>query len=1840
MSQGVERLDLLSAFEHPREALFRYYDTPFGLANGALEAQRRELLDRDRGAWRRPLLEVRPRYRTVERNLRESLRAAGAHDDLAAFAELGLLEGVPSLYTHQHHTLIASVRDSMNPVITAGTGSGKTESFVLPICAGLLRESDSWRPGASRGNQWWRDANAGFGAQRQGEQGRSQGVRALILYPMNALVEDQMVRLRHALDSDPVRAWLDANRHGHRFYFGRYTSSTPVSGDLGSSQATERLRDALRKMEERALRARVPDKETGLAEGRYFVPSLDGAEMPSRWDMIKAPPDIMITNYSMLNVMLQRSREEEIFEKTRHWLERDSEAVFTLVVDELHTYRGTAGTEVAYLIRNLKHRLGLDRRPEQFRAIAASASLEPDRDRDFLQEFFDVPKRQFVVLGGELVLPDHSRSDISPQAAELAQVPPEPSPKDADSLLKKTGLQDAIVNALREGPRLIARSDEDTAARLFPKVEESERQEALRGALAVLRQAEALDAPKLRGHLFFRDIPGIWACTDPECPVAGRAGDTDRTVGRLYAHPTSRCECGARVLELLYCQNCGDVFLGGYAPQSAMTRSPFEAGLLPELPDLDKIPDQASVGKSAANYIVYWPRKVDALLSEDEWSRSSNKGTAMAGFAFKRSRYNPKTGLLQNQGRQYTGWSFHVSVPKKGRGSKRQRLTLGKLPATPTQCPACGDNWENQGIPSDPLSLTDPKRMRTPVRPMRTGFEKINQVLTTALLSPLASRKAVVFADSRQNAAKLSAGLGLRHYQDLLRLCVAEELHDQGDPAADVAAVEHFVKRGNSEPDALAIARAARERLETRNGEVFTKWYSLIQPNPLGGEHDKKKEAVLRQRLGQMSSIREHARAVQNSLLLMGVNPGGPKASLQRYQPREGAEQRWAALFDWEESPVSRRTGLSEGQDRFVDKIEWSCEDELLDGLFASAGRDFESLGLGWLCLASDRHPLEASKDSDTALVRSSLRVLGQMRRFFERRESADKAPRPLQKFWDAAAERLGVTPEEVRARVEKSWGTAVVGFLIDPSKTSLRPSEGKVWICARCKRVHLHPGVGSCTKCRNRLPVDGEEPSQSVEKDYYAWMAREKLGKFRLNCAELTGQTDLAEAQSRQARFQGIFLETGEDERTDSVDLLSVTTTMEAGVDIGPLSVVIMANMPPTRFNYQQRVGRAGRRGTPMAVALTVCGARSHDAYYFDKPERITNDPTPAPYLSTDMRDIYRRVFAAEVLRRAFRDFRLASNAWDPTINVHGEFGRADEWTSAHLFVQKWVEENGGEITEIATALNGHVRGERVPLDETLFAQKDLVGEVDEIAREVHGHEDLSQRLAEAGMLPMFGFPTSVRYLYTSRPKKSADWPPRGAVDREMAIAVSQFAPGAETVRDGYVHTAAGVIDLRPAGPKVVAGGDPLGPSRSIGLCRACGHVSEDPQPVPAEVEPVEVCGSCGAAEGAYRTVPLREPLGFFAPQRRDFDGNFSFTARSLAPRTASDLTTQAPQRFAEANMVVHSGKGTRYSVNDNGGQLFRFLKVKANENETWVGGLLDIDTAMSRPEWLESALDDGEPQSVAIGARQWTDLFLLGPAEAEIAEQGLRLNLAQNRQSSGFDDSQAGRRAAWYSLAALLRKAASAHLQIQPNEIDAGIHGAASSSRNARVFAFLSDALDNGAGYCTHLAEAHVFRQLLAKADELLDSFSNGEHGRDCRSSCPQCLQDYSNMLYHSLLDWRLGGQLLGILRGELPVFKTSRAQVLLENWASDLPVGDRVYVEDLSGTGPCVLFEDRTIVAAKHPFEAADAELEGPRIKSVRAAAMEFFPQIEKVVFVDDFELDRIPSQVTVKVIDFAG
>ena len=209
---------------------------------------------------------------------------------------------------------------------------------MLPLVASLIKESSKWeKPDTPPDhlNDWWRDEDwknshkkeknnglkESYRVSQRGHEKRPSAVRSLILYPMNALVEDQLSRLRKGLASKKAEKWFSENRHSNRFYFGRYTGMTPIAGPENNARSVNRnkldelskkLKDMDLLQEELQEKIRKSEENEG---SQYLFPTVDRAEMRSRWDMQDAPPDILITNYSMLSIMMMREIDESIFKK-------------------------------------------------------------------------------------------------------------------------------------------------------------------------------------------------------------------------------------------------------------------------------------------------------------------------------------------------------------------------------------------------------------------------------------------------------------------------------------------------------------------------------------------------------------------------------------------------------------------------------------------------------------------------------------------------------------------------------------------------------------------------------------------------------------------------------------------------------------------------------------------------------------------------------------------------------------------------------------------------------------------------------------------------------------------------------------------------------------------------------------------------------------------------------------------------------------------------------------------------------------------------------------------------------------------------------------------------------------------------------------------------------------------------------------------------------------------------------------------------------------------------------------------------------------------------------------
>lgn len=372
--------------------------------------------------------------------------------------------------------------------------------------------------------------------------------------------------------------------------------------------------------------AKEAAKENNNIELLYHVPCMenDSAEMWDRFSMQDNAPDIMITNYSMLNIMLMRNLEADIFSDTKKWLEESPSHIFHLVIDELHTYRGTAGTEVAYLLRILLDRLGLQPSSPQVQFLASSASLEENQQSiDFLSEFFGIEKdefrKKFKIISNPPQQSVEKPNIILPidELKKYGSVYEEDANAD-NTLLKILGcdnfyelsikyqLLSWLKYALSSNKGIIAKDIQKIADRLGLFGEE--RLSVVAGLIKALCKSEKNGqylAP-LRAHFFFRNISGLWGCSDPNCPcIRNEYKFSGRTIGTLYKRPRNVCTCGMKVLEVLVCENCGEIYLGGY--RVAVNNHTY---LSSEKPVNDK----------ECGYCILWHGNAD---SKDGWKRVS-----------------------------------------------------------------------------------------------------------------------------------------------------------------------------------------------------------------------------------------------------------------------------------------------------------------------------------------------------------------------------------------------------------------------------------------------------------------------------------------------------------------------------------------------------------------------------------------------------------------------------------------------------------------------------------------------------------------------------------------------------------------------------------------------------------------------------------------------------------------------------------------------------------------------------------------------------------------------------------------------------------------------------------------------------------------------------------------------------------------------------------------------------------------------------------------------------------------------------------------------------------------
>lgn len=1997
--------DPIGSFETIKENFIRYVKTAFGTKFEGVEKERYDLLNYDKVLYRKPWIEPLPDYVSSGKKINdltsEDLGCALNEAEVNTFKGLvntGLVGNFP-LHSHQAEMLKQALLGN-NCIITSGTGSGKTESFLLPLFAQLSKELANWQAPNQKSasvNTWWQE-HGGLSAndivnrsnftlsdtvrQRQHET-RKAGVRALILYPMNALVEDQMTRLRKALDSDDTRKWLSENTNGNAIYFGRYNGSSPVAGELKkvkddgtfliNTKKVNQLKEQLHQIETDSNRVEQYIQRTGKAGSKAkdlksFFQRLDGAEMRSRFDMQVAPPDIMITNYSMLSIMLMRDIDKGIFDETKQWLEESENNIFNLIIDELHLYRGTQGTEVAYLLKLVLSRLGLHPHHPQLRILASSASLEAgdEASKNFVCDFFGVSREHFsnkfkIIAGRNNSInpfPENERKLPINPFKEIAEMFSEVKGNIADSNfistcetvatklatnfnIEQTGngiskllsvitnpnfqLKERLFSPCQDYKAVcsIQANGDDPNGKYFAETifetatDKEELENALRGLLiarAMLDEKEFEEIaktipddrklPRFRFHYFFRNIEGIWTSIKPD-DVDANYSDNERTAGKLYSATRINSEKGNRVLELLYCDNCGTTLFGGsrLVTRNESGNNSFE--MLPISPNIEGIPEKTPAKlvekRSYQEYAVFWacgnqpftPHDAEAGISQDYWRQptlnSFNQGDFEANWI--PASLNCISGDIDNSHNKakekpehwIKGYYFtitnnsnrDIALPD----ASANISTIETHKALPSVCPCCGVNHQKRRQDWN-------KSKTSSIRGFRTGFAKTTQMFAKELMYQLPKkeeeRKLVVFSDSREDAAQIANGIERNHFTDLMREILVDELH------SNLMLRFQIVNAFDNEDT------TKQEELKRQSQTVFDEIEYLVENSGYSGVNSNrlKEKSEAEVKLNEVRSLTLNSRSlidITNSVNLaplvkhfveLGINPGGNDISLQTRLLNNNFVP-WYDLIDF------TNFQWADGADQtYISDLKEGSFDGLSSMFFGSLFYSFESSALGYVCInpqlevvAEQSRTLSMAKADFLQIINSTIRILGDKYKH-NKVEGANpfnfiqysSFPSQVKKYIRAVANRFSKKENEIGDAVFNALSISGLlrgdtGIQIENLFIKVAQATDEIWTSTRGNRPHLHFSGGICTHSITALQTPHSKICDDIWKEnYLSYNAiKQQRSPIRLHCEELTGQTD--NQFERQRHFRNIILPDEGNRQVKTIDLLSVTTTLEVGVDIGALQAVMLGNMPPQRFNYQQRVGRAGRRGQAYSVILTFCRGRSHDEFYFANPQKITGDAPPAPFLTMGQERIFKRLLAKEILRKAYVDKSIDITS-DEKSSVHGEFGSIDSWSTYKAEIIDWINNNIASIEETIDALlTAQLKDKRADFiswvadttENGLIKRAQSIISNDEIAT-----NDISEKFAEGGVLPMFGMPTTVKNLYHGINRKLELL----SINRAQAMAIYEFAPGAQKTKDKAIHQVIGFTSDFINARNVVKNIDttnhlPFSLNRWFVRCRSCGFFETYSEERKTELEALSIfdsCPNCGETNPDKYQQPfkLKSPRAYrtnlSAGNDTKDDSEFLL---SRPPIFAEKISSANVEMIDNASISI-SDNDVTWRVNTNSDRFFTGKLYNTNNrfpsnsngfwfNSQWLLNDFSIDTpdnngySMSIRQIATSA-----EEQIALASYKNTEIFRIAPTTVPLE---LDLNMFFSETDLPHVKAQSnGVRSGYYSAAFILQRILADRLDVDPTEIEIAdismkLLEDGTNRRIAEII--LTDELPNGSGFVRHLY--NNFQSVLieamspSSANSYLGKIHSQTHQKKCDDACYDCLKVYRNMNYHSLLDWRLGISMLRVMNDSNFVCGTDNnfnfvelndwlafATELRNSFAQSFGFSSIAEVNGL----PIIKFgrNQKHIIMIVHPFWDLRNIREANWLAEIKAEINEYTTQSGgSISIIDTFNLHRRPG-----------
>ena len=1169
------------------------------------------------------------------------------------------------LYQHQDEAVVKLSELGRNIIVATGTGSGKTECYMFPIFDYLMKEKEKGTLGP--------------------------GVRALLLFPMNALANDQVKKLRQLLKNYPD------------ITFGRYTGET----EARKSEAEAR-------------------KEYLAEHGVEALPN----EMLTRKRMQSTPPHILLTNYAMLEYLLLRPADSELFdgENAKSWK--------FIVIDEAHTYKGSNGTEIALLLRRLKERIHRHSDSKMI-CIATSATLGSEDAKDdlaaFAENIFGEP-----FDGEDIVTAKRIRRGLEPDMvaykpedyAEMKNAVSGMGEEEKGAYLYHKLIHDGRIIKIQEILEERPMNAEEIADAVFNDVvSKADRIQAfvdlVELATCAKEDAESSAILPARYHLFVRSLEGLFMSLYPNKEVfLDRKATINSSTGKT------------KVFELANCQSCNQEYLVGRILDDKL-----------DLP-LDNIPKEYFlIGDSGAASLEF---------DEDE---ETEQGKAVDIEGLEKYRLCRVCGTLFPSDERHsnccenTDPGKYITVYRLMKKSEKSHEV--------NACAKCGS--VRPGIikrfftsnHAATFTVANSLYEAIPPRPKEGKEQELDfddfssfflgdEIQINKDIEDERGRKLLAFSDNRQEAAFFAGYLANRHEFIMWRRLMLMELEKY--------------------PEGVFV------------GDLINQLKVAAEKNNLYSNYDNP---------SSNEKLNIAARYVLYEFMENAKSTGLAGRGFVEIFPERApfANGRWGLDKDgtWNFLRFCMDSLRTAGAVKFPDTLSYE------DDFFAPRNKEIGFREVGATPSIKAFMPAESRKNRRTEYAR---RVFG---------DAPDVVNKNLQEAFRILTEGLGNRGYFTKRALENFRSEGEV-YRIDYRKWKMRRIESSetMYRCRKCGKISTYSIKGKCQSFRCDGELEEVQARDIQNVPYYRDLYTSK------KIIPMVAKEHTAQLSKKAAgRYQEEF------ERGD-INVLSCSTTFEMGVDVGELEATFLRNVPPETANYIQRAGRAGRRTSSTAFAVTFARRNSHDLYFYNRPEDIISGKIKPPYIEIEndkiaIRHLNSIIMAwffsnhpdffsnVEVLINGDGNRNCAEILYDELINKPEEIILAirdvlPEILAKRMRVDQWefVERLAGTEGTLTVALNQR-KSRIIRLQEIIrdrVEREKGVKTLQNLVRTLK-MEPCIEFLASQGVLPKYGFPIDVVNLDIENNSVDA-----GNVEltRDLKMAISEFCPPSMLIANGHV--------------------------------------------------------------------------------------------------------------------------------------------------------------------------------------------------------------------------------------------------------------------------------------------------------------------------------------------------------------------------------------------------------------------------------------------------------------------